>query len=151
MLGARDMFPVQQRLGTRIEGRSRLMFSFNSRVGSRIRAKLLSKSRLGSQSHLVCRFELDSASDAELACRSPCVSAPSCSRRLATADAKRCSPLMSDDTMRYLGGCTWLLRCVRPSCCTCLQHRSRVSASTLLQTISHDLSGCEYAAVASMC
>ena len=56
--------------------------------------------------HLVCRLELDRASDAELACRSPCVSAPSCSSRLATADANRCSPLMSDETMRYFGGWT---------------------------------------------
>lgn len=35
------------------------------------------------------------------------------------ADAKRCSPQMSEATMRYSGGCRWLLRCVRPSCCTC--------------------------------
>lgn len=71
------------------------------------------------QAYLFCRLKLFSASAAEAACRSPWVRAPSCCKRQATADAKRCSPEMSVLTMRYLGGCSWLDLCVRPSCCTC--------------------------------
>jgi hypothetical protein len=37
---------------------------------------------------------------------------------------------MSEETMRYLGGCTWLLRCVRPSCCTCMHKRAHRGSAT---------------------
>lgn len=58
-----------------------------------------------SDPHLVSTLKLERASAALAACRSPCVRAPSCCSRLATALAKRCSPQMLDDRMMYLGGC----------------------------------------------
>lgn len=60
-----------------------------------MRPRLRAKRR----THLLLRLKEDSASAAEAACLSPCVSAPSCSKRRVTAHAKRYSPLMSVLTM----------------------------------------------------
>mmetsp|Transcript_43963 Transcript_43963/g.133152 ORF Transcript_43963/g.133152 Transcript_43963/m.133152 type:complete len:432 (+) Transcript_43963:633-1928(+) len=64
------------------------------------------------------------------ACRSPRVIAPSCRRRRVTAETKRASPPRSLTRHVKAGGCIWLDRWTRPSCCTALsaaQGNSRLS------------------------
>ena len=47
---------------------------------------------------------------------SPCVSAPSDSKRRATAEANRFSPPTEEMRNLYSGALLWFDRCVRPSC-----------------------------------
>jgi len=56
----------------------------------------------------------------DVARRSPLVSAPSCDRRLATADANLCSPPMPETSRQYWGAEDWFDRWERPSCWTAL-------------------------------
>jgi hypothetical protein len=90
----------------RAEGRLRVRGRGAKRAWPRARhagaSAAVARARAGVHAHVFCRLNGASASAAEDAWRSPCVSAPSCDSRCATALAKRCSPAMSEDRITYL-------------------------------------------------